>query len=155
MATKKTWRVLMKDQRDMRKKGIALLYERVKLLVAIYEDAEFVAYCADAGFNELDQMDAELSDIGVSFLTLKAVLNQYPRVEEWQGGNIREMIAAVIDSQKTERARQVPSWKERALAAEKECERLHGEVESLRARIADLQENLRIVASKGREPAVA
>lgn len=142
--SQKTWEVKMHEARAMRKKGAGLLYDRVALLIACYDDAEFRSWHEAAGTNELDFLDEELSDTAVGFLTFRAVMNSYPKRNEWVDHNIRELIALTIEAENEKKKRggdeKRVSWKERALAAEAECERLRSEV-------ANMKESLGIVAS--------
>lgn len=128
----KTWEVRMHEARQMRKQGAGLLYQRVSLLIACYEDADFLAWHAEQGTNELDFLDDELSDTAVGFLAFRAVMNAYPKREQWINHNIRELIAMTMDAEAKSRSNDSEgsrvSWKKRALAAEAECERLRGEI---------------------------
>ena len=141
---KSKWEVKLHEAREMRKRGSELLFDRVSLLVACYDDEAFRAWCAENETDELDYLDTELNDTAANFMTLKAVLHQYPVREEWVKHNIRDLIAQVIAEQaektKRERENPKPTWKERALLAEAECERL-------RAEVASMKESLGIVAS--------
>lgn len=130
--TKKSWKVDLNEARAMRKQGAELLHQRVSLLVKVYNDPAFQAHCAETEVNDLDFVDNELADTAATFLTLKAVLDAYPNAEDWSKHNIRDLIATVIESQKKPSGRQTMSWKEKCLAAEKECERLRAENESQR-----------------------
>lgn len=132
MARAKKWEVKMHEARELRKKGSELLFDRVSLLADCYEDEDFRSWHEANGTNELDFLDEELSDTAASFLTLLAVLKTYPDRESWVKHNIRDLIAEVIEMDKKPRERTVPSWKEKCLAAEKECERLRVENASLK-----------------------
>lgn len=145
MSKKKSkWELKLHEAREMRKRGSELLFDRVSLLVACYDDDAFRSWCSETETNEVDYLDAELNDTAATFMTLKAVLHQYPVREEWVKHNIRDLIAQVLAEQaektKRERENPKPTWKERALAAEAECERL-------RAELANMKESLGIVAS--------
>ncbi len=139
---KNNWRTALDQQRKLKARGAELLWDRVKLLVQCYDDEDFRAWVFDQGSNELDYLDEELSDVAASFLTLAAVLKQYPNKEDWVRHNIRELIALVLDAERDKRKAEADpriSWKERALAAEREIERLKAEV-------AGLKKSLEIVA---------
>lgn len=128
------WEIKMLQARELRKKGAELLYDRVVLLVACYDDKEFLAWHEQQGTNELDFLDEELSDTACTFMTFKSVLASFPKRDEWSTHNIRELIALTIAAEKIEKednGKRV-SWKERALAAEAECERLRGELQTYR-----------------------
>lgn len=130
------WKMKLKEQRDLRKQGAEHLHRRVTLLVDIYADQDFLAAVEDEGADPLDRLDAEVEDVAVSFLTLKAVLEAHPNVADWKRFGVRTLIGEVLAAaRKKERTREVPSWKERAVAAEKELERLQEENERLRAEV--------------------
>jgi hypothetical protein len=136
------WEKKLHEARELRKRGAAVLYQRVALLVVVYEDAEFRRYHADAGTNELDFLDEELSDTAANFLTLKAVYDSHPQEADWVKHNVRDLIALAMQKPGTPKDNVAPrvSWKDRAEAAERECERL-------RAELASIKESLGIVAS--------
>lgn len=138
---KTKWEMKMREARELRKKGAEVLFERICLLVACYDDTQFRAWHADNETDELDYLDEELSDTAASFMTLKAVLVAYPERESWVKHNIRDLIAEIIASGKTAKEPSTPkSWKSLAEELQHECERL-------RAEIKGLKENLAIVAS--------
>lgn len=147
------WEMAMKEQRELRTQGASLLYKRVKLLIECYDSQEFQAWCKEQDIVDLDYLDAELADVACDFLTLKAVMDSNSDESTWQRCNIRDLIAEVIAEQKAKRDNQEQrvSWKERAMMAEKECERLRNEVNVLSARLSELQEALAIVSS-GKRP---
>ena len=135
MAKTKKWEVNMHEARELRKKGAGLLYDRVALLIACYDDGEFRAWHEANGTNELDFLDEELSDTAVGFLSLKAVMASNPNREDWIKHNVRDLIATTMaaeaEGKKRDRDDTRISWKERALAAEAECERLRAKVETM------------------------
>ena len=148
------WEAKMNAARLLRKQGAGLLFDRVSLLVECYNDPAFRAWCVENDTPELDYLDAEVSDTACEFLTLLAVLKEYPERAAWEKHNIRDMIATVLDAQRRDREKEEAhrqSWKERCLAAEKENERLRGELNTLSARVSELQGALAIV-STGKRP---
>jgi hypothetical protein len=140
---KTKWELKMNSAREMRKQGAGLLYDRVELLIACYEDEEFRAWHAENGTNEVDFLDEEMNDTAVGFLAFRSVFAAYPQRDQWINHNIRELIALTMEAEAESRKRECDtkrtSWKERALAAEAECERLRGEK-------AELEKALDIVA---------
>lgn len=140
------WRTRMKKQRDLKQKGSQILWQRVKLLIEIEEDSEFHDWCNDQGVDVYEQLDQEVAEINGSYLMLKAVMDAYPEEAAWEK-RLDVLIAEVRNRQKKPRKdRESISWKERALAAERECERLRGELERATARIADLERIVDAVA---------
>lgn len=135
----RNWRLKMKEQRELRAKGIDVLHQRVVLLCEIYDDKEFARACEDNGVDILDELDREVEDVATTFMVLKQVMESYPSAAEWRKHGVRQLIADVLaNSRKKERTREVISWKERALAAEKEAAALKAENERLRADISSL-----------------
>lgn len=140
MAKSKKWELSLKEARELRQRGAQVLYQRVSLLVACYEDEEFGAWCVENNHNDLEFLDSELEDTAAGFLTLKAVLDHYPEEDSWAKHNIRELIAEVLDAERQARkesGNERISWKERCLAAEKECERLRAERDILQKTLTD------------------
>ena len=143
--TQQKWEVRMHEARRLKNKGCELLFDRVQILVSCYEDEDFRQWCIDQEVNELECLDKELSDTRGDFWTLKAVLEAYPDKESWIKNDLREMIAQIIadsesnDQEDEDRQRRKVNWKERAIEAETECERL-------RAEVSHLKESLGIVA---------
>ena len=136
MAKAKKWEVNMHEARELRKKGAGLLFDRVALLIACYDDKEFRAWHEANGTNELDFLDEELSDTAVGFLSFRAVMASNPNREDWIKHNVRDLIATTMAAEAENRKRDNEgkriSWKDRALAAEAECERLRAEVASMK-----------------------
>jgi len=166
------WELKMHEARALRRQGAAILFDRIALLIACYDDVEFRAWHEAAGTNELDFLDEELSDTALTFIALRSVMTAYPNRAEWIQHNIRELIALTMAAEAEASAadkEQGPgedkriSWKERALAAEAECDRLRCEVESmresmrafataaecerLRCEVESMKESMRIFAS--------
>lgn len=125
--SKAKWLLRINQARELRKQGAAILFQRVSLLNECYENEDFRAWCAANNHVDLGFLDAELEDVACDFLTLKAVLANYPAETDWKKNNLRNMMA------------------------EKECERLRGEMNSLSARVSELQGALAIV-SRGKCP---
>lgn len=130
------WELKMNKQRELKRQGAALLFQRVKLLVECYESAEFLQWCEDNSVVDLDYLDNELADAAASFLTLKAVYSAYGKESDWTGRNVRELIAEVLEKQKRTKVSERVSWKERCLEAEKECERLRAELTKVQSLLA-------------------
>jgi len=126
----KKWELKMNEQRELRKQGIAVLYQRVVLLSECYADKSFLAWCEAHNRSELDYLDAEVSDVAATFLTLKAVLDANPQVEAWQKTDIRRLMADAMSSEKRGPSDRI-GWKDRCLAAEKEIDRLRAELDIL------------------------
>lgn len=151
------WKVKLNEQRELKKMGAELLHQRVSLLVQVYDDKSFIEWCEESETDEIEYLDNELADVASEFMTLRAVLKEYPTAAEWAARNIRELIAEVLEAGKRQRKGDSEpriSWKDRAIAAEKECERLRAELNAQSARIAELH-NVIALMRGDREPARA
>ena len=84
-----SWRMLMKQQQELKKKGAADLHRRVTLLIQIQNDSEFQSWCESEHVNYEDEFNRELNDVGIDFVTLRSVFNSYPNVEDWERTNVR------------------------------------------------------------------
>lgn len=132
------WEVKMNKQRKLKAKGAEVLFERVSICVSCFEDPEFTDWCAGQGIDSLEFLDEELSDTAVNFATLARVLDTFPTKEEWVKHNIRVMIAMVLEDQKSKKESEPSSriaWKDRALAAEAELEKLRAELKAIREKL--------------------
>lgn len=134
------WKKKLNEHKELRKQGAVLLHARVTLLVAVYDDEAFREWCEVNETDEIEYLDEQLSDVAVEFMTLRTVLQEFPKAEEWAERNIRELIAEVLEAKRRKRGESTEriSWKERALAAEKECEQLRTELAAQGARIDEL-----------------
>lgn len=133
------WQSRLKKARKLRKQGSEVLYERINLLCQCYEEEGFREWCETQGVNDIDYLDEELNDTAATFLTLKAVLAEHPRREDWVQNNIRDLIAKAIEAEKSRmKANEIHrvSWKQRAIEAERECERLRAELRGLKESLA-------------------
>jgi len=141
------WELKMHQARQLRREGAGILYDRVSLLVACYEDKEFQAWHEANGTSDLQFLDDELTDTGLTFWTLKETLAMFPSREDWVKHNTSLLVAlamkAEADRRKREREKSsqlkpktanisLKEWRARALAAEAECERLRAELASMR-----------------------
>ena len=132
-----SWRMLMKQQQELKKKGAADLHRRVALLIQIQNDSEFQAWCESEHLNHEDEFDRELNDVGIDYVTLRAVFNSYPNVEDWERTNVRELVAQVVHRQsKSRQSTDRISWKDRAKELEMELKRVVAEKKELEQRLS-------------------
>lgn len=136
-----SWRLKMKEQRDLRSRGSELLYERVKLLMDVEADPDFTAYCDEQGVEPLDELDNEVAEIAASFATLKEVMRVYPKKSSWTK-RLSAMILEIKESQKAARSgKEVErvNWRELAIERQKEIEHLRRDLELANVRIEELR----------------
>jgi hypothetical protein len=146
----KNWRTKLNLARDLKKRGIQLLFERMTVLAQVHDDPEFRAWCAAENRDLYNELDHDVDDTAATFMTLKAVLDHFPNREDWQTKGLPTMIAEIQVKQRAERKpRETVSHKQRADDAEKLVEQLQDEVDRLRAensllreQVAELKESL-------------
>lgn len=100
MALKK-WQIRFEKARQLAKEGREKLFERVKELVAAYEDKEFQSDMKKERKSEIDilrMFNDEVSDTLADFPTLQELLKMFPHKEQWAGGDPRVMKAQCLDS---------------------------------------------------------
>lgn len=84
---------------ELRAKGREALHERVSLLVAVFEDREFRS--DNQQFDDLkaaELLDSYLEDTALSFLEARAVLQTYPKFDQWTGKTVRELYESALES---------------------------------------------------------
>ena len=91
------WELKLKKARDLKKQGAELLHERAKLLCECYVDQRFLDDCSQRDTNVLEVLDSEVQDLGVDFLTLKAVLDHNADVDSWVKHGFRYLLAVGPD----------------------------------------------------------
>lgn len=129
----KNWKVALSEARTLKKKGIEMLYDRVKLLVDVFNDAAFIAQCEEDGTEPFDILDDALSDIGHGFRTMKAVMNEYPNKTDWVRHDLRNLMAMAVEKhRKASDPKDRVDWKALAERYKAECEVLRNEIESMR-----------------------
>jgi chromosome segregation ATPase len=135
-----TWRLKMKEQRELKKQGCSLLYHRIKLLVDIENDVDFLEECESQSVEPLDQLDNELEDVGHRYLLLKAVYNEFPKESDWKK-RLELLIAEIKEKQKRKSTgeRETISWKKRAEELQKENERLRRELDKMTVLVEELR----------------
>lgn len=138
-----SWRMLMKQQQELKKKGAADLHRRVTLLIQIQNDSEFQSWCESEHVNYEDEFNRELNDVGIDFVTLRSVFNSYPNVEDWERTNVRKLVAQVVDKQpKSRQSTDRISWKDRAKELEMELKRVVAEKKELEQRLLEQKQML-------------
>lgn len=145
-----TWRLKLREQRELRTQGMTMLFRRTQLLTEIYKDKEYQDDCARRCVEPLDELDAEVSDTALDASVLMAVLEYFTKEEEWKKGNIQMMAAEVIEARRPpkEQPRIGTKWKEEIAKLKAENERLKQELEIASARIDELEKVVKMLGSK-------
>ena len=100
------WEIKMNKQREMKRDGAGLLFDRMQLLIECYNDPEFKTWCQQNNDSRVDFLNRELEDVGQEFLHMKTLTDRFPNREDWVGTSVRKMTAQVIAEQQDERRKQ-------------------------------------------------
>lgn len=68
------------------------LFDRVVLLMSVYEDPEFREDMRAAGKPFIQVLDEKVSDTCATILQLAEVRKRFPRKIQWAGGNLTQML---------------------------------------------------------------
>lgn len=137
-----TWSQKLATQREMRSKGAALIYDRMKILLEVFKDEEFLNHCMERERNAADLLDEEVADTCTDFLSLKCVIEYFPDKAIWQKERLDQLVAKSLemrrkkDNKETHHA--VPSWKERYTELKKKFDSLEHEHAILRVRFEEV-----------------
>lgn len=92
--TAKNWKRLWLKAAALTGRMTVTLYRRTKLLVAVFEDAEFRA---DNDLRDDEQIGDYIDDhfppLGLTFLQLRYLLQRYPKESQWKGANLAGLYA--------------------------------------------------------------
>ena len=134
----KPYKAKLLAARKLRGDTAAYNFQRVGLLVEVFNDREFRA---DLGnLDDLaagERLDAEVTDLGFEFLQLRAILERFPTEEDWRNRLLVEMWQTVL----TERATPTEDrpQKTRRTATVAELDRVKEQAEALRIEVEQLR----------------
>lgn len=159
------WEMKLKKVDDLIARSNASLFDRVKLLVDVYNDPEFMAHHkGDIDAAEY-MLDSKLGDYAMSFMQARCLFNRFPQRAHWIGNPIRKMLAEAMDADRSERKeREVPSTRKGPVprkdhdevvkqreAAVNRVDSLQDETSRLRDEIAKLREENAVLRGKVEE----
>lgn len=139
------WKLKLEKARELVGKSNAGLYDRVKLLVEVYEDPDFLDFHDNVYDKAEAELDKALGDYGICFLDAMDIMKHFPKKAEWKGGNLREMLAEAVQARINSRREKAPKSKRKGPVAHKEYEKVLKAKEAADQRIKSLEEdNLRL-----------
>lgn len=92
------WKALLTRHDRLAKQGAAITYERVVLLVMVYEDPSYVEYTHKSGTGILTALDSRLEGTFISFMELLQILKLFPKKSQWINGNLLAMRTKMLDT---------------------------------------------------------
>ncbi len=97
--TEKRWKKALLEARQQADRGLTCLFRQTKLLIEIFDDAEFRA---DAGLRDdlqaAEWLDAEFPNAPLKFLEMRAILQAFPEEKDWREQSLQEMFASIKPS---------------------------------------------------------
>lgn len=122
--TSVTYKQKLIEALEMKKRGREAIYERIGLLVSVFDDREF-----RADNNDLDDikaseiLDGYLEDTALSFLEARAVFLTFPKFSQWQGKTLRDLYESSLESARGGEEETTRQTRRRATLADLETER--------------------------------
>jgi len=153
MSSQKTYVKKLERADDLRRKGATLLWERVKLLVEVFDDDDWRQHVGLVYEKDLAAvLDEKVDDTGFDFLQVYYLFKHFPEKEQWATGNLLIMF----DDMRAELAGEDPHKPKRTVhrvtnaqyedamreieALKKQLATLRGQLTRARARISELEE---------------
>lgn len=155
MSTMKAYKRRLLEEAELRQHGTTVLYDRVRLLVSVFDDQEFRDELDLDDVQASEWLDKKVNDTCTTFGVLRRVFEVFPDKEHWTTRNIRTLIAEVRDYDKTTRraAQDKPVARQRTTAEDyrrlkQECERLKKELAKAQAENENLVRRLAVAEHK-------
>ncbi len=108
MSSKQTgrkWKKLLQDAKTQAKRGLTCLYRQTVMLVEIFDDAEFRADCNLRDDHEAaNWFDIEFPNSPLKFLEMRAILEAFPKEQEWRKQSLQDMFASIKPGKPAEAA---------------------------------------------------
>jgi len=140
------WQTMMKKVDGLIGTSNGNLFERAKLLVAIWNDGEFLAFHNGDVDKAEESLNSKLGDYGLTIFDVKAMLGEFPNKAEWESGKLREMLATSLeaeDSRRKENSR--PRAERKSPVPRKEFEQVQKTLQATQARVESMgDENARL-----------
>lgn len=96
MSKSLTWKSLLQQHDNLRKKGLVCLFDRVCILTRVYSDGNYQTAMQKDGVRALEDMDKRVSDTCANFTELAQILKMFPKRWMWERGNLAEMRGKMV-----------------------------------------------------------
>lgn len=149
--SKPAWKEKLTVVKNMRKNAAGLIYERVKLLVEIYHDPQFLEDEGLDEFSAYDRLNDEVADVCATFRQLKEAIEFYPERRQWETRRIDLLVAdAIAANEQQAKDLQPPRRHNRITKAmyeelERERDALKAQLERLRVENGTLREEIGVL----------
>ena len=103
-ASAKPYKRLLIQAKNLQANAKANVYKRVKLLVQVFDDADFrIDYGAD-DFVLAGILDQYIADIGWGFMELRSIIEHFPDEADWKTGRLSKMHDEVVKARRAKAA---------------------------------------------------
>jgi len=140
------WQLVLKDVDKLIGSSNGSLFDRSKLLVAVWSDGDYLAHHkGDVDAAEV-MLNEKLGDYGLTIFDVKTMLAEFPKREQWETGKLRAMLAEALAAEDSRReTRESPKVERKGPVPRKEFEQLQKIVENSESRIESISaENARL-----------
>jgi hypothetical protein len=104
VAQTQVWKELLKQHDKLVRQSGGTLYERVSLLVRVYEDPHFAADMQKASKSPVEELSARVRDTCcANFLELFQMFKLFPSRKEWEGGNLADMRLKMLETLRSQK----------------------------------------------------
>jgi DNA repair exonuclease SbcCD ATPase subunit len=136
------WEMKLKKVDDLIAQSNASLFDRVKLLIEIWDDVDFLAH-VDGSVDKAELLlDAKLGDYGIGFFEARSLMKHFPKRPHWVGTPIRQMLAEALEVERSERKeRQEPVTRKNPVP-HAEHEKVMQQLEQTRERVDQAQDEV-------------
>lgn len=133
------YKALLLEARGLRSEAGKNAFRRASLLVRVFEDAGFRAEIgATDDFDVAEALNAEVEDLCLGFLELRAMLAEFPNEADWQDGR----LATLYDKARGQIASRKPEKQivAKSRVTREELEKVQGEKQDIAARLNFVQQ---------------
>lgn len=89
------WQINLEKHDELRREGTVRLFDRMTLLVAVFEDPMYKEAMREEGKNALAELSRRVNDVCCPFAELWQMLKMFPSREQWETGDLMEMNRAM------------------------------------------------------------
>lgn len=134
------WEQKLKKVDDLIARSNASLFDRVTLLVEIWDDKDYLAH-HDGDIEKAESMlDSKLGDYGIGFFEAQAILKHFPNRPHWVGNSIRTMLAKALEAEEAVRKEAKTPVVRKGPVPRKEHQEIVQQLEQSKKRVDGLQD---------------
>lgn len=138
--------------RDDFRQARSNIYDAVKRLAALYEDATFLKYMRKSGKTVIDKLDEIVADQPAHWSELYQVFRMFPNKLDWTRGRVIDLVnkyrRATTDKKKSKKLHKRRATVSELDKLQGDNKRLIEENEHLRREVKSLQDALEMLKSK-------